>query len=112
MVFLDIVTGCKSKRYDVVAGGGRYFTTHGCCRTWVKGNRSTGFFLNNCDSGGTIRDVDKGEGSGKLTLRIRSAASGDTESGMRKSTLQILRYVATVDIRWGRGVKKQKSSPC
>ena len=36
-------------RYDVTAGAGRYFTTHGCCRTWVRGNRSAGFFLSSCD---------------------------------------------------------------
>lgn len=44
--------------------------------------------------GGTVRDAND-EGPAKLTLRIRSAASGDTESGIRRSTLQILRYVAT-----------------
>ena len=41
----------------------------------------------------------------RLTLRMRSAASGDTESGIRRSTLQILRYVAAMDIRCGRKVR-------
>jgi len=71
----------------------------------VRGNRSAGFFLNNCSSDGTIRDANEGEGPGRLTLRIRSAASDDTESGMRRSTLQILRYVATMGVRQGRGLE-------
>ena len=48
-------------------------------------------------------DVNEGRRSAGLTLRMRSAASGDTESGMRRSTLHILRYVATIDVRQGRG---------
>jgi len=54
-------------------------------------------------------DAKGARAPGRLTLRIRSAASGDTESGMRRSTLQILRYVAARDIRCDRGVGNKSS---
>lgn len=43
----------------------------------------------------------------RLTFRMRSVASGETESGMRRSTLQILRYVAATGMRRGKGVRSE-----
>lgn len=43
--------------------------------------------------------MNGGGGMWGRTFRMRSAASGDTKSGIRRSTLQILRYVATKGVR-------------
>lgn len=66
-----------------------YFLIQGCLSTSDNGSLSSGSFLNSY----TISTHLK---SGRLTLVMRSAASGETESGIFKSTVRIRRYVAAI----------------
>lgn len=69
-----------------------YFLIHGCLSTSDNGRRSSGSFRRSC-AVSTELSTSASPPRGRTRV-IRSAASGDTESGIFRSTFLIRRYVA------------------
>lgn len=72
-----------------------YFLIQGCFSTSESANRSSGSLRNNFHPS-ALRPSGNAT-NGRLTLVMRSAASGETESGILRSTLRIRRYVANTN---------------